>query len=66
MIKNATLDLTEPRRICFKVIGHYALDVDVNRSDVRDFMFDIDGTKCEWVVSEKRIVIQIPLLALPS
>ena len=66
MISNATLDLTEPRRVSFKAVGLYALDVSVNRNDVREFMFDIDGAKCEWIVSERRIRIQIPLLPLPS
>jgi len=66
MIRNATLDLTEPRRVSFKVAGIYGLDVSVNRSDVREFMFDIDGAKCEWIVSEKRVLIEIPLLPLPT
>lgn len=66
MIDNATLDLTEPRRVSFKVAGLYALDVSVNRNDVREFMFDIDSAKCEWIVSERMILIQIPLLPLPS
>ena len=66
MIANATLDLTEPRRVSFKVVGLYALDVSVNRSDVREFTFDIDGAKCEWIVLERRILIQIPLLPLSS
>ena len=66
MIDNATLDLTEPRRVSFKVVGIYALDVSVNRNDVREFMFEIDGAKCEWIVSEDRILIQIPLLPLPT
>lgn len=65
MINNATLDLTEPRRVSFKVVGFYTLDVDVNRNDVREFIFDIDGAKCKWIVSERAIVIQIPLLPLP-
>ena len=65
MINNATLDLTEPRRVSFKVVGFYTLDVDVNRNDVREFIFDIDGAKCKWIVSEGAIVIQIPLLPLP-
>jgi len=66
MINGATLDLTEPRRISFKVSGLYAMDVSVNRNDVKEFMFDIDGAKCEWIVSERKILIQIPLLPLPS
>lgn len=65
MIDNTALDLTEPRRISFKVAGVYKLDVEVNREDVREFLFDIDGAKCEWIVSERRIVINIPLLPLP-
>ena len=65
MIKNAVLDLTEPRRVSFKVVELYDLDVQVNRNDVREFMFDIDSAKCEWVVSEKVIAINIPLLPLP-
>jgi len=64
-IAKTTLDLTEPRRISFEVAGVYALDVSVNRSDVREFMFDIDGARCEWIVSERKIQIQIPLLPLP-
>ena len=64
MMDNATLDLTEPRRVSFKVVGLYALDVDVNRNDVKKFSFDIDGAKCQWVVQERTIVIQIPLLPL--
>jgi len=66
MIDKTTLDLTEPRRVSFKVAGLYALDVSVNRNDVREFMFDIDGAKCEWIVSERRILIRIPLLQLSS
>ena len=66
MISGATLDLTEPRRISFKASGLYALDVSLNRSDVMGFMFDIDSAKCEWIVSERMILIQIPLLPLPS
>jgi len=66
MINNATLDLTEPRRVSFKLVGLYSLDVDVNRNDVKEHMFDIDGAKCEWIVSERIIIIKIPLLPLPS
>ena len=66
MIDTATLDLTEPRRVSFKVVGLYALDVSVNRNDIREFMFDIDGARCEWIVSERTILIQIPLLPLTS
>lgn len=65
MISIATLDLTEPRHISFNVAGFYALDVNVNRSDVREFIFDIDGAKCRWIVTERRIEIEIPLLPLP-
>jgi len=64
MIDNATLDLTEPRRISFKVVGLYVLDVDVNRNDVKEFTFDIDGAKCQWIVQERTVVIRIPLLPL--
>lgn len=66
MISEATLDLTEPRRVLFKAVGLYALDVSVDRNDVREFMFDIDSAKCEWIVSERRILVQIPLHRLPS
>lgn len=66
MIEGATLDLTEPRRVCFRAAGLYALDVSVNRGDVREFMFYIDGARCEWIVSESRILIHIPLLPVPS
>lgn len=65
MIHNAALDLTEPRRVSFKVVGLYDLDVEVNRNDVRELMFDIDSAKCEWIVSERRIIITIALLPLP-
>lgn len=65
MIGKAALDLTEPRQVSFKVGGLYNLDVQVDRNDVREFMFDIDGAKCEWIVSERTIVIKIPLLPLP-
>jgi len=65
-MENATLDLTEPRRLSFKAAGAYALDVSVNRHDVRESMFDINGARCEWIMSERRLVIQIPLLPLPS
>jgi len=64
MIDGATLDLGEPRRVCFKLGGVYGLDVSVDRADVRELKFDIDGAKCEWIVSERRILIQIPLLPL--
>jgi len=37
----------------------------VNRNDVRELMFDIDGAKCEWIASERTLVAQIPLLPLP-
>ena len=66
MIDNVTLDLTEPRRVSFKAAGLYALDVSVDRNDVKEFMFYIDGARCEWIVTERRILIHIPLLALPS
>ena len=66
MIHSATLDLTEPRRVSFRAAGLYALDVSVDRNDVRRFVFYIDGAKCEWIVSEKTILIHIPLLPLPS
>lgn len=66
MIDGATVDLTEPRQISFTVAGVYALDVGVDRNDVKEFMFDIDAAKCAWIVSERTIVIQIPLLPLPS
>ena len=66
MIGDVTLDLTEPRRISFKVAGLYHLGVDVNRNDLREFMFDIDGAKCEWIVSERMMIIKIPLLSSPS
>jgi len=65
MIIDAALDLTEPRRISFKLVGLYGLDVEVNRNDVREFMFDIDGAICEWKVLEGTIVTTIPLLLLP-
>lgn len=64
MIDGATLDVGEPRRVCFRAGGVYGLDVSVDRGDVREFMFDIDGARCEWIVSERRILIQIPLLPL--
>lgn len=64
MINNAALDLTEPRRISFRVVGLYDLNVDVNRSDVREFIFVIDDAKCEWIVRERKIEIKIPLLPL--
>jgi len=66
MIESASLDLTEPRRVAFKASGLYALDVSVDRKDVREFMFGIDGARSEWIISEGRIVIHIPLLPLPS
>jgi len=66
MVYSATLDLTEPRRVSFRAAGLYALDINVNRDDVREFMFYIDGAKCEWIISERRILIHIPLLPLPS
>jgi len=66
VMDRATLDLTEPRRVSFTAVGLYALDVSVNRNDVRESMFDIDGAKCKWIVSERSLVIQIPLLPLPS
>lgn len=65
MIDSAVLDLTEPRRISFRVVELYVLNVEVNRNDVKDFTFDLDGAKCEWIVSERTIIIQIPLLPLP-
>jgi len=65
-MKSATLDLTEPRRVSFKAAGLYALEVSVDRDDVKESMFDIDGAKCEWIVSERRAVVLIPLLPLPS
>jgi len=66
MIDDVTVDLTEPRRVTFKAAGLYDLDVSVDRNDVRESMFYIDGAKSEWIVSERRILIHIPLLALPS
>lgn len=66
MINDVTLDLTEPRQISFKAVGHYALDVSVDRDDIKAFVFDIDSAKSEWIVSERMILIQIPLLPLPS
>jgi len=66
MIDKATLDLTEPRRVSFRVVGLYDLDVSVNRNDVREFLFDIDSAKSEWIISEGRILIQIPLLPMHS
>ena len=66
MIDGATLDLSEPRRVCFRLGGVYGLEVNVDRSDVRAFKFDIDGARCEWIVSERRILIQIPLLPLSA
>jgi len=66
MINKATLDLTEPRRVSFRVVGVYDLDVCVNRNDVREFMFDIDSARSEWITSEGIIRTQIPLLPMHS